>query len=188
VLQHGVLSLHVLTVFVDLFLATCGGLLAAGIWGMARSWIRIAFRRELLIFEVPRFVRTTIEEFRIDRIMTVSVGPHTRPHHIGTYLLLHLDGGEVKGVLETLNQSSGDLEIVAAALREALAFDPRFLQQNRELRDRYLERVNGEPMLLDAPAKYDVSRAPPAPGRWMRAMPAPDETSALVRATLPPAA
>lgn len=44
--------------------------------------------------------------------------------------------------------------------RETLAFDPRFLKQNRELRDRYLERVNGEPMLLGGDrGKYDVSRA-----------------------------
>jgi hypothetical protein len=44
--------------------------------------------------------------------------------------------------------------------RETLAFDPRFLKQNRELRDRYLERVNGEPMLLGGDRrKYDVSRA-----------------------------
>jgi hypothetical protein len=38
-----------------------------------------------------------------------------------------------------------------------LTYDPRFLKQNRELRDRYLERVNDR--LLIAPcAKYDVSR------------------------------
>jgi hypothetical protein len=43
-------------------------------------------------------------------------------------------------------------------------------------------------MLLEGAGKYEVSRALPAPGRRMRAMPAPDETSALVRATLPPAA
>jgi GNAT superfamily N-acetyltransferase len=32
--------------------------------------------------------------------------------------------------------------------KETLTFDPRFLKQNRELRDRYLERVNSEPLLL----------------------------------------
>ena len=45
-----------------------------------------------------------------------------------------------------------------AKASETLAFDPRFLKQNRELRDRYLERVNSEPMLLEAVGKYDVSR------------------------------
>jgi hypothetical protein len=40
---------------------------------------------------------------------------------------------------------------------ETLTFDPRFLKQNRELRDRYLEHVNDR--LRIAPcAKYDVSR------------------------------
>jgi hypothetical protein len=72
--------------------------------------------------------------------------------------------------------------------KEALTFDPRFLKQNRELRDRFLERVNGEPLLLEGGGKYDVSRALPAPPAPMRRMREPDETSALVRATLPPAA
>ena len=45
---------------------------------------------------------------------------------------------------------------------ETLTFDLRFLKQNRELRDRYLERVNSEPLLLacEGGGKYDVSRAP----------------------------
>ena len=48
--------------------------------------------------------------------------------------------------------------------KETLTFDPRFLKQNRELRDRYLERVNSEPLLLEGQSggKYDVSRGLPS--------------------------
>jgi hypothetical protein len=42
--------------------------------------------------------------------------------------------------------------------RELLTFDPRFLKQNRELRDRYLERVNATPHALPSKGRYDVSR------------------------------
>jgi hypothetical protein len=48
--------------------------------------------------------------------------------------------------------------------REALTFDPRFLKQNRELRDRYLEHLAANPSaaLSMASGKYDVSRALPS--------------------------
>ena len=62
--------------------------------------------------------------------------------------------------------------------KETLTFDPRFLKQNRELRDRYLERVNGEPLLLDAPAKYDVSRGLP----WAEAKELPVHPTKLLPA------
>jgi hypothetical protein len=54
--------------------------------------------------------------------------------------------------------------------KEALTFDPRFLKQNRELRDRYLERVNGG-LILPEGGKYDVSRALPAPATQINARP-----------------
>jgi hypothetical protein len=37
--------------------------------------------------------------------------------------------------------------------------DPQLVAKARELRDRYLERVNSEPLLLAGGGKYDVSRA-----------------------------
>ena len=38
--------------------------------------------------------------------------------------------------------------------------DPRFLAANRDLRDKYLERLNAEPWLLPSAGKYDVARLP----------------------------
>ncbi|HEV2293503.1 MAG TPA: hypothetical protein VGR35_06575 [Tepidisphaeraceae bacterium] len=41
----------------------------------------------------------------------------------------------------------------------AKKIDPRFLIAAREVRDRYLERVNGHPLALSSSGKYDVSRS-----------------------------
>ena len=48
--------------------------------------------------------------------------------------------------------------------------DPRYIAAARELRDRYLEHVNGGAMQLEAAGKYDVSRqiaVTPADARTM---------------------
>ena len=39
--------------------------------------------------------------------------------------------------------------------------DPRFVKLNRELRDRYLERLNAEPNALPRLGKYDATRVLP---------------------------
>ena len=50
--------------------------------------------------------------------------------------------------------------------------DPRFVTLNRELRDRYLERLNAEPDALPTLGKYDVTRAlPDAPAAFGDAVP-----------------
>jgi hypothetical protein len=50
---------------------------------------------------------------------------------------------------------------VAPAKRLVEKIDPTFLAAARELRDRYLERVNEGQLLLPAGAKYDVTRVAP---------------------------
>jgi hypothetical protein len=42
--------------------------------------------------------------------------------------------------------------------------DPKFLKGARELRDRWLEKLNSEPQLLIGNAKYEVARALGGPG------------------------
>ena len=50
---------------------------------------------------------------------------------------------------------------VAPAAEAAHRIDPRFLDANRELRDRYLEQLNAHPELTAPAGKYDAARALP---------------------------
>jgi hypothetical protein len=47
--------------------------------------------------------------------------------------------------------------------REKVKADPRHVAAARELRDRWLERVNADPSLLASQCKYDVSKALTSP-------------------------
>ena len=91
------------------------------IWGQGRSWVRVTLRGELLTFEVPKLLKTTAEEYPFHDIANVSVGPIPAKRDSGIYLRLHRVGGAIDAALENLCHSTGDLEIVAAALREAIA-------------------------------------------------------------------
>ena len=53
--------------------------------------------------------------------------------------------------------------------------DPMLVAAARELRDRWLERVNADPWMLVSSAKYDVARSVPAiaPGAATPLLPAP---------------
>ena len=62
-----------------------------------------------------------IRRVRVDTLTDVSVGRVTSKRDKGTYLLLHRASGHLEPVLENLTHRVGDLQIVAAALREALA-------------------------------------------------------------------
>ena len=50
-------------------------------------------------------------------------------------------------------------QVVEKPKREKVRCDPRLVEAARELRDRFLERVNAEPWLLEGEAKYEVGRA-----------------------------
>ena len=50
-----------------------------------------------------------------------------------------------------------------AKKKEKIRNDPKFVAAARELRDRWLEKVNEEPALLAAGGKYELSRALPGP-------------------------
>ena len=49
------------------------------------------------------------------------------------------------------------------AKRQAIKNDPKHVAAARELRDRWLEKVNSDPSLLACGGKYDVSKALIAP-------------------------
>ena len=53
-----------------------------------------------------------------------------------------------------------------APKREKPKCDPRLVEAARELRDRFLERLNAEPWLLEGEGKYDVARPLPAAKGW----------------------
>jgi hypothetical protein len=53
-------------------------------------------------------------------------------------------------------------ELAAVEKQPVVKVDPRFVKLNRELRDRYLERLNAEPDALPRFGKYDATRALPA--------------------------
>ena len=80
-----------------------------------------------------------------------------------------LVGGRIKYVAKPGYVEPVEEKPVVKAKREpkakapAARIDPKYLAAARELRDRYLERVNGSTEALPAPnARYDVSRALPA--------------------------
>jgi hypothetical protein len=47
----------------------------------------------------------------------------------------------------------------ARAPKQKVKNDPEFVAAARELRDRWLEKVNAEPLLIGSSSKYDVTRA-----------------------------
>ena len=51
----------------------------------------------------------------------------------------------------------------ASPRRPTPKHDPKHIALARELRDRFLDQVNGDPSLLLPSAKYEVARALPAP-------------------------
>jgi hypothetical protein len=58
-----------------------------------------------------------------------------------------------------------------ALARPKQKIDPEWVAKARELRDRWLERVNAGEYLLEAAGKYDVVRALPAAPAGLKALP-----------------
>jgi hypothetical protein len=86
-----------------------------------RTWTRIALCGSSLTFKAPSLRGMRVWRVRFDTITDVSVGRVTSKRDKGTYLLLHRHSGAREPALENLTHRVGDLAIVAAALREALA-------------------------------------------------------------------
>ncbi len=79
-----------------------------------------------------------------------------------------LVGGRIKyvdrpGYVAPVVEKAGKGAKSKAPKAPAERIDPKYLTAARELRDRYLERVNSEPYALPAAGKYDVTRALGAP-------------------------
>jgi hypothetical protein len=75
-------------------------------------------------------------------------------------------------------ESDKSLEKDAAkrAPRAKVKIDPKLVRAARELRDRYLERINDEPSVLGSHAKYDLTRmleAAPAKAALTPTLPKP---------------
>jgi hypothetical protein len=89
-----------------------------------RTWSSITLRSIYLIVRAPGVpgVRAShTRRVRFDTLTDVTVGRVTSKRDKGTYLLLHRASGPPEPVLENLTHRVGDLRIVAAALREAIA-------------------------------------------------------------------
>ena len=59
----------------------------------------------------------------------------------------------------------------AKVKREKVKCDPKLVAAARELRDRWLEHVNGGEMVLEGAGKYDVTRALPEAPTLLKALP-----------------
>jgi ribosomal protein S18 acetylase RimI-like enzyme len=55
--------------------------------------------------------------------------------------------------------------------KPAAKIDPKYLAAARELRDRYMEKINSDPRALLSSGKYDVARQLAGPGAEMRRLP-----------------
>ena len=110
--------------------------------------------------------------------LTLPGGAPVRPRPAHTYLSAQEKAAAKKALLVPIVTRGGVKHIprpgmkdpeqeLAKAKREpkvaAPKHDPKHIALARELRDRFLDQVNGDPSLLLPNAKYEVAKALPAP-------------------------
>jgi hypothetical protein len=86
-----------------------------------RTWTHVMLRKGTLIFKVPSLISTRVTRVHLGSLATATVGPWKAKPHGFRYLLLHRRNGGVEMLLESGVYAVSDLEIVAAAMREAIA-------------------------------------------------------------------
>jgi hypothetical protein len=85
-------------------------------------WTRVTLRDGLLIFESPAMRGARVKRYRFNVYDDAFVGRVLSKRDRGRYLILRRRiSGQLEPTLENLNHCVGDLEIVAATLREAMS-------------------------------------------------------------------
>jgi hypothetical protein len=86
-----------------------------------RTWTRLILRKGRLECSVPSLRGERVTRYLFSSFADASVGKTKSKRDRGSYLLLHRRSGDVEQVLENSVYRVADLEIVAAAIREAIA-------------------------------------------------------------------
>ena len=87
----------------------------------SRTWTRLIMRKGRLECSIPSLRGFRVKRYIFSSFTDASVGRVRSKRDHGAYLLLHRNSGEVEQVLENVVYRVADLEIVAAAIREAIA-------------------------------------------------------------------
>jgi len=101
----------------------CGvasALLGVAALRQARTWTRLSLCKGRLECSIPSLRGFEVKRFVFSSFVDASVGPSQSQRDHGTYLLMRRHSGEVEQVLENVVYRVSDLEIVAAAIREAI--------------------------------------------------------------------
>jgi hypothetical protein len=96
-------------------------LVAAGALRQTRTWTRLSLRKGRLEVTIPSFLGFKVQRYLFSSFADATVGRSRSKRDHGTYLLLHRHSGAIEQLLENVVYRTGDLELVAEALREAIA-------------------------------------------------------------------